>query len=47
MTQVNSNDYEDKLFTMLAGKNDIDIFNLRSGSMASDLASTGNLVDIS
>lgn len=47
MTQVNSSDYEDKLFTMLAGKNDIDIFNIRTGSLVSDLAGTGNLVDLS
>lgn len=47
MTQVNSSDYEDKLFTMLAGKNDIDIFNIRTGSLVSDLAGTGNLADLS
>lgn len=47
MTQVNSSDYEDKLFTMLAGKNDIDVFNLRTGSLVSDLAQSGNLADIS
>lgn len=47
MTQVNSQDYDDKLLTMLSGKNDIDVFNLRSGSMVSNLATTGNLVDIS
>lgn len=47
MTQVSSSDYDDKLRTMLAGKNDIDVFNLRSGAMVSDLATSGNLADIS
>lgn len=46
MTQVNSSDYDDKLLTMLAGSNDIDVFNMRSGSLLSNLASTGNLADI-
>ena len=46
MTQVNSADYEDKLFTMLAGKNDIDVFGMRSTSLLSNLASTGNLTDL-
>lgn len=47
MTQVNSSDYDDKLLTMLSGKNDIDVFNMRSGSLLTSLASTGNLADIS
>lgn len=47
MTQVNSSDYDDKLMTMLAGKNDIDVFNMRSGSLLTSLAESGNLADIS
>jgi len=47
MTQVNSSDYDDKLITMLSGKNDIDVFNLRSGAMVSELAASGKLADIS
>ncbi len=46
MTQVNSSDYDDKLITMLSGSNDIDVFNMRSGSLLANLASTGNLADI-
>ncbi len=46
MTQVNSSDYDDKLITMLSGNNEIDVFNMRSGSLLSDLASSGNLADI-
>lgn len=46
MNQVSSDDYDDKLMTMLAGSNDIDVFNMRSGSLLANLASTGNLADI-
>lgn len=46
MTQVSSDDYDDKLVTMLAGTNDIDVFNMRSGSLLSNLANTGNLTDL-
>lgn len=46
MTQVSSDEYDDKLMTMLAGSNDIDVFNMRSGSLLSNLAGSGNLVDI-
>ena len=38
MTQVSSDEYDDKLMTMLAGTNDIDVFNMRSGSLLSNLA---------
>lgn len=41
-----SNDYDTKLTTMLSGKNDIDIFNMRSISLLNTLISTGNLLDI-
>lgn len=47
MTQVNSSDYDDKLITMLSGTNDIDVFNMRSGSLLANLAASGNLADIS
>lgn len=46
MTQVSSDEYDDKLMTMLAGTNDIDVFNMRSGSLLSNLAQSGNLADI-
>ena len=46
MTQVSSDEYDDKLMTMLAGSNDIDVFNMRSGSLLSNLATSGNLADI-
>ena len=46
MTQVNSSEYDDKLMTMLAGTNDIDVFNMRSGSLLTNLGGSGNLVDI-
>ena len=47
MTQVSSDEYDDKLMTMLAGDNDIDVFNMRSTSLLSNLAKSGNLTDIS
>lgn len=46
MTQVSSDEYDDKLMTMLAGSNDIDVFNMRSTSLLSNLAKSGNLTDI-
>lgn len=46
MTQVSSDEYDDKLMTMLAGENDIDVFNMRSTSLLSNLAESGNLADI-
>ena len=46
MTQVSSEEYDDKLLTMLAGSNDIDVFNMRSTSLLSNLAKSGNLLDI-
>lgn len=46
MTQVSSEEYDDKLMTMLAGTNDIDVFNMRSGSLLSNLATSENLLDI-
>lgn len=46
MNQVSSDDYDDKLKTMLAGSNDIDVFNLRSGDLLASYASTGNLADL-
>lgn len=46
MTQVSSDEYDDKLLTMLAGENDIDVFNMRSSSLLSNLAQSGNLADI-
>lgn len=46
MTQVSSEEYDDKLVTMLAGNNDIDVFNMRSTSLLSNLAQSNNLLDI-
>ena len=43
---MSSDEYDDKLMTMLAGSNDIDVFNMRSGSLLSNLATSGNLADI-
>lgn len=46
MNQVSSDDYDDKLKTMLAGSNDIDVFNMRNGSLLANLAASNNLADI-
>ncbi len=46
LTTVASIDYDDKLVTMLAGENDIDLYNMRSVSLLSKLANSGNLADM-
>jgi multiple sugar transport system substrate-binding protein len=46
LTTVASSDYDDKLVTMLAGDNDIDLYNMRSASLLSKLANSGNLADM-
>lgn len=46
LTIIASSDYDDKLLAMLAGDNDIDLYNMRSISLLSRLAHTGNLADL-
>ncbi len=46
LTTVASSDYDDKLVTMLAGDNDIDLYNMRSISLLNKLANSGNLADV-
>lgn len=47
LTTVASDDYETKLTAMLAGDGDVDLYNMRSQSLLSTMATSGNLVDIS
>lgn len=46
LTVVAGSDYDDKLVTMLAGSNDIDLYSMRSIAQLSQMASTGNLENI-